>query len=62
MYLGIITICDWIWFPRTITIWLQIFIVENFCNFRNCEVIMKILFTKFSSQLIYTSYIEFDVK
>ena len=35
-----------------ITVWLQIFIVENFCNFRNYTVITKILFTKFLSQLI----------
>ena len=34
------------------TIWLQIFVVENFCFFCNYTVIMKILFTKFSFQLI----------
>ena len=32
-----------------ITVWLQIFIVENFHNY---TVITKILFTKFLSQLI----------
>ena len=35
-----------------ITVWLQIFVVENFRKFRNYAVITKILFTKFSSQLI----------
>ena len=34
------------------TVWLQIFVVENFCNFHNCTVITKILFTKFLSQFI----------
>ena len=34
------------------TVWLQIFVVENFRNFCNYAVITKILFTKFSSQLI----------
>ena len=33
-------------------VWLQIFVVENFLNFCNYTIIMKILFTKFSSQLI----------
>ena len=32
-----------------LTIWLQIFVVENFCNY---TVITKILFMKFLSQLI----------
>ena len=34
------------------TVWLQIFVVENFRNFCNYTVITKILFTKISSQLI----------
>ena len=28
------------------TVWLQIFIVQNFRNFRNCMVTTKIIFTK----------------
>ena len=40
------------------TVWLQIFVVENFRNFRNYTVITKILFTKFSSQLIILDTIE----
>ena len=31
-----------------ITIWLQIFIVENFCDIRNYMIITKNSFTKFS--------------
>ena len=34
------------------TVWLQIFVVENFRNFRNYTVITRILFTKFLSQSI----------
>ena len=37
---------------RVHTIWLQIFIVEKFCNFHNYTIITKTLFTKILSQLI----------
>ena len=37
---------------QEITTWLQIFVVENFRNFRDYAVITKILFMNFSSQLI----------
>ena len=41
--------CVCVCVSTTGTVWLQIFVVENF---RNYTVITKILFTKFSSQLI----------